>query len=162
MVKILWHNGEVPKNLKIKQVYGILFTQDGRMLIMKNKGRYTLSGGTPEKFDASIEETLRRELYEEINVTIQKPILVGYQEIDEQNGIPTYAQVRMVAMIDKIGQKRPDLDNGEIYDRLLTHPIKAIELINWGEVGRCQIEEAMKIAKEKLGIDSFTDNDEEV
>ena len=36
--------------------------------------------------------------------------------------------------------------------RVLASPKEAIQLINWGEVGKLQIEEAMRVAKEKFGI----------
>lgn len=151
-----WHSGEVPENLKIKQVYGILFSTDGRVLLkceVKQEGKcYSLAGGKPEPFDDGMEGTLRREVLEEVNCTIKEPILVGYQEVNEGNGIPPYAQVRMTAIIDKIGKLQPDPDNGETYERLLTPPQRAIELINWGEEGKNQIEEAAKKIQEKFGI----------
>lgn len=147
-----WHSGEVPENLKIKQVYGILFSTDGRVLLkceVKQEGKcYSLAGGKPEPFDDGMEGTLRREVLEEVNCTIKEPILVGYQEVNEGNGIPPYAQVRMTAIIDKIGKLQPDPDNGETYERLLTPPQRAIELLNWGKEGRLQIEEAVRVIKE--------------
>lgn len=164
MVKITWHNGAVPEGMKIKQVYGLLFTEDGRFLVrIENnpKGKvYTLAGGTPEPFDGNEEATLRRELVEEINTTIKNPILVGYQKIDLQDGSAPFAQLRMVAIIDKIGVKQPDPDNGETYDRLLTTYEKAIELIGWGDVLKDQVEEAARIAQEKLNL-VFTNDKEE-
>ena len=57
----------------------------------------------------------------------------------------------MVALVDKIGEKKPDPDNGETYDRILVTPEKAIDLLNWGECGKMQIEAAYKIAQEKFG-----------
>lgn len=166
MVKITWHSGEVPESMKVKQVYGLLFTRDGRFLVrIENtpKGKfYTLAGGTPEKFDKDREATLRRELIEEVNTTIERPVLVGYQEIDLEDGKPNFAQVRMVAVIDKIGEKLPDPDNGEIYDRLLTPYQKAIELIGWGDVLKSQVEEAAKIAHEELGVEFLNQEDEYV
>lgn len=166
MVKITWHNGAVPEGMKIKQVYGLLFTEDGRFLVRienKPKGKvYTLAGGTPEKFDKNEEATLRRELLEEVNTTIKKPLLVGCQEIDLQDGTPPFAQVRMVAIIDKIGEKLPDPDNGEIYDRLLTTYEKAIELIGWGDVLKNQVEEAVRIAKDSLDLKFLNDKEEYV
>ena len=93
MSTFTWHNGEVPTNLKITQVYGLIFTRDGRMLLkVENKKRgkvFSLAGGTPEDYDSDKEATLRRELIEEVNVTIETPITVGYQEVDEENGKPT-------------------------------------------------------------------------
>ena len=44
MAKFTWHNGEVPNGLKVTQVYGLVFTRDGRMLLMaKNRQRFLLS-----------------------------------------------------------------------------------------------------------------------
>ena len=164
MATFTWYKGEVPNNLEVRQVYGLIFTRDGRMLLKvedKSRGKvYSLAGGTPESFDKDKEETLRRELVEEVNVTIEKPITVGYQEVDEENGIPKYAQFRMVAIIDDIGPRLPDPDNGEMYERLLTTPSRAIDLLGWGEVGRLQVEEAFKIAKEQLGLNNFNDKEE--
>jgi len=156
MATIKWRSGEVPEGMEIRQVYGIIFTKDGRILLRtyveKGKRKYSFAGGTPESYDRDVEETLKRELLEEINTTIGNPLLIGYQEINEENNTPLYAQLRMVAIIEEIGEKRPDPDNGEIYDRLLTTPLKAIELLNWGEVGKTQIEEGFEIAKKKLGL----------
>ena len=164
MVKITWHNGAVPENLKVKQVYGLICTKDGRFLMKvenKPKGRvFSLGGGTPESFDKDSEATLRRELIEEVNTTIKNPILIGYQKIDLCDGSPQFAQLRMVAVIDEIGPKQPDPDNGETYDRFLTNPQRVVELLNWGEVGKNQVEGAVKIAKEQLGVE-FTNLEEE-
>ena len=166
-MKINWHNGEVPGGMRVKQVYGLIFTTDGRMLIriecVNGKRNYTLAGGRPEVYDKDRVATLRRELIEEVNTEIEdEVIMVGYQEIDEENGKPAYAQVRMTAIIKNIGEKLPDPDTGDTYDRLLTTPEKAIKLINWGEVGEKQIMRAKEIAIEKLGIKDFRDYDEEV
>ena len=156
MVKFTWYNGEVDEKLKITQVYGIIFTMDGRILLKVERKKedrvYSLAGGKPESYDKDMEETLRRELLEEINTTIKCPILVGYQLVDEGNTKEPYAQVRMAALIDNIGLKKIDSDNGKLYDRLLTTPSRAIELLDWGETGKQQIEAAYKIAKEKFNI----------
>lgn len=59
--------------------------------------------------------------------------------MDEENGTPAYAQVRMAALIREIGIKKPDPDNGRIYDRLMVSAEKAAELLNWGDVGTAQV-----------------------
>lgn len=161
MLEIIWHNGEVPKELKVRQVYGIIFDEKGRLLLKvenkKDKKVYSFAGGTPEDFDKDMEATLRRELIEEVNTTIKEPILVGYQEIIGDNGKNPYAQVRMTAMIDKIGIIKPDPDNGETYERVLVSPEKAIKLLNWGDVGEKQILEAVKIAKREFDLKTLND-----
>ncbi|MGD9901734.1 MAG: NUDIX hydrolase [Spirochaetales bacterium] len=164
MIKLSWNNGEVPEGMKVKQVYGLVFTKDGRLILMAKEREngiiYSLAGGTPEKFDADREVTLRRELMEEINITIGKPIMVGYQEVDEEDGKPAYAQVRMVAMLDEIKESQPDPDTGETYKRILTHPKKAIEKLNWGEIGKLLVEEGVRIAIKNFGLKEFKDKDE--
>ena len=164
MAILTWHACKVPKNLIIKQVYGVIFTKDGRTLLKVEKKEYgkeySLAGGTPETFDDGMEATLKRELIEEVNTTIGKPIMLGYQEVDEQNGKPSYAQVRMVAMIDTIGKLQPDPDTGETYERLLVHPDKAIQILNWGNIGKQIIEKAVKIANKRFKIKDFYDKNE--
>ena len=167
MVTLKWKNGEVPSNLKIKQVYGLLFSDDGRILLrIENKPErkfYSLAGGKPEKFDDGNEGTLCRECVEEINTTLKNPILtVGYCEVDEGDGTPIYAQLRMTALIEKIGKKQPDPDGGEIYDRILTTPQRAIELLKWGDVGELMIEEAVKVAKQNFKFKNISTKEEYV
>lgn len=162
-----WFDGEVPENLKIKQVYGLVFTEDGRILLRvvnSPKGKtYSLAGGKPEKTDNGIEGTLRRETLEEVNTKLKdKACLVGYLLVNEGNGIPPYAQVRMTAIIDEVGEKLPDTDGGEIYDRLLTTPEKAIKLLNWGKEGEQMVKAAVKVAKQQLGMKTLSQTDEYV
>ena len=85
---------------------------------IKNKLVYGMIGGTPENFDVDRIATLRREFLEEVNTTLKDPIyLVGYQIIEGDRDLPPYAQLRMVAMIDKIGKKQPNCD---LFDRSWT------------------------------------------
>lgn len=159
MVKITWHNGEPPKEMMVRQVYAIAFDNKGRVFLKKDyrgeKIFYGMFGGTPEEYDKDRIATLKREFLEEANTTLKEPIyLAGYQEIEGDGDRPNYAQLRMVAMVDKVGEKRPDTDNGHVYDRIFTPPQKAIELLQWGESGEKQINEAYKVAKDKFGIET--------
>lgn len=147
MISYKWCNGKVPKDIEIKQVYGIAFNTDGNIFLRIDNGIYKLTGGRPEIEDKSIEDTLRREFIEEANITIKNIHLLGYQLVDENNGLKTYAQVRMIAQIDEIFENRPDLDNGKLYERVFKSPKETIKLLNWGEIGKNQIEEAVKLAK---------------
>jgi 8-oxo-dGTP pyrophosphatase MutT (NUDIX family) len=159
MAVISWHSGNVPSNLKITQVYGVVFTKDCRILLRIDNGKYQLTGGKPEPFDSDMEATLKREMLEEVNVAISKAYIVGYQLVDEEDGSEPYAQVRMTAMIEAIGEQQPDPDNGRIYGRLLTTPAKAAKLLNWGEVGSKLIFEATEIAKQMFKISLFSNDD---
>ena len=155
-----WLKDEVPSDLTTRQVYGVIFTRDGRVLLKLEDGKYSLAGGTPEEFDEDRVATLKRELVEEVNTTIEEPIMLGYQYVDEENGKTPYAQVRMIALIDNIGEVKPDPDNGKVYKRILTTPSRAIELLKWGEIGKTLITDATLLAKEKFGISEYLDKEE--
>lgn len=155
-----WLKEEVPSDLTTRQVYGVIFTRDGRVLLKLEDGKYSLAGGTPEDFDEDRVATLKRELVEEVNTTIEEPIMLGYQYVDEENGKTPYAQVRMVALIDTIGEIKPDPDNGKVYQRILVTPSRAIELLKWGEIGNNLITDATLLAREKLGITTYLDKEE--
>lgn len=64
MADYIWNNCAVPYNLKIKQVYGVAFSDDKRILLRLEDDEYELTGGKPEE-NESYEETLRREYIEE-------------------------------------------------------------------------------------------------
>lgn len=166
MTKLSWHEEEVPKDLQIKQVYGILFSNDQRILLMKKmlngKPFFSLSGGTPEVFDENLVATLKRELLEEINTTIDKPIYLGYQKVDLENGEKPFAQVRMVAKILKIGKRQPDPDSGITYERLLIPPKDAGKTLNWGEIGSKIIEKATTTVEENFKFEKANENQEYV
>ena len=78
----------------------------------------------------------------------------------EEDGTPPYAQVRMAALIRKIGIKRPDPDNGKTYDRLLVPPDKAAFLLNWGDVGRQQLLAAQQAIYPLYNITEPTSSEE--
>ena len=148
MVNYKWYNGKVPKEIEIKQVYGIVFNEDGNIFLRIDDGLYKLTGGKPELEDKSIEDTLKREFIEEANITLKNIHLLGYQLV-EDNRVKPYAQVRMIAQIDKIFENRADLDNGKLYERVFKTPKETINLLNWGDVGKEQIEDAVKLAKKE-------------
>ncbi len=164
-VSFCYHNGEVPKKYQVRQVLGIIFTRDGRMLLRADKDSrgnniFSLGGGTPEDYDKDRVATLKRELIEEVNTTILEPIImVGYQTVTGDGDRPIYAQIRMTAMIDTIGKKLPDPDNGVTHDRLLAPPEKAKNLLGWTQIDAL-INEAVRLAKEHFEIE-FTNTQEE-
>ena len=156
MATFRWIADAVPEGMKIRQVYGIILDRKGRVMLRVERGpdrdKYSLAGGRPEPYDRGIGDTCRREIIEEINTEIESPVYIGYQLADEGDGTPGYAQVRMAALIRKIGEKRPDPDNGRTYDRYMVNPEKAAELLGWGDVGHSQIMAAKEAVYRMYGI----------
>ena len=82
MVKFTWHAAHVPVNLPIRQVYGVLFSPDGRILLRVEKGIYQLTGGKPEPWEP-LKDTLKREALEEVNCLVDRIHTVGYQLVED-------------------------------------------------------------------------------
>ncbi|MBR5962124.1 MAG: NUDIX hydrolase [Clostridia bacterium] len=164
MTKFHWVTEAVPEGMAVRQVYCIMLDRDGRVMLRverkPGKIKYSLAGGRPEAFDRGIEGTCRREVLEEVNTEIETPVYIGYQLVNEGNGSPAYAQVRMAALIRKIGEKKPDPDNGKTYDRFMVTPEKAASLLNWGEVGYAQVMKAKEIVYSQYGIAKASDIEE--
>ena len=166
MARFEWVGDRVPEGMRITQVYGIILDREGRVMLRLEKTaggiRYSLGGGRPEPFDDGIEATCRRELLEEVNTEIEAPVYIGYQLVDEGDGTPPYAQVRMAALIRRIGEKKPDPDNGETYDRYMVSPERAAELLNWGDVGYEQVMKAKEVVYRQYGITGESSKEEYV
>lgn len=97
MAKFSWHTGAVPEGLPVRQVYGFLFSRDGRLLIRVDGTKHSLPGGKPEPGELAYADILRRETLEEVTINIEEPHYLGYQRVDD--GVQPYAQVRMVSII---------------------------------------------------------------
>jgi len=77
MVNYTWIKNNVPNNLKVKQVYGIVFSDDERNLLRIEDNKYKLTGGKPEN-NETFEEILKREYIEEINVELEECYYLGF------------------------------------------------------------------------------------
>ncbi len=147
MVKYSWHKSEVPADLEIKQVYGIAFSEDNRILLRIEDGDYKLTGGKPEN-EERFEDTLKREYKEELNTELYNIYYLGYLSV-ERNNNPPYAQVRMIAKIKSINQKNCDPDNGKTYGRKLVCPYNVKKYLKYSDVaGNMMLDDAIAAANE--------------
>ena len=149
MSKYTWFRDSVPKELPVKQVYGIVFSIDGRVILRKETGKYKLTGGTPENIE-TFEETLKREYIEELNIELEDIFYLGYLEVNDN--AEKYAQVRMIAKIKNIHDCRPDPATGMIYERELVHVDKIALYLNYpDDAGNKMIVDAIEMAR-KMGL----------
>lgn len=149
-VKYLWREAPVPSYLAVKKVHGwLICPRTGRVLVQDNEGTPTLPGGTPESFDRDWAATLIREALEESQVDVERSLVtyLGYQEV-HQAGRDPYAQVRMVAVIDRFAPRAPDPDGGgRTYRRFMTSLELAPRVLGWGEPAERQAEAAAGVAR---------------
>ncbi len=158
MANYTWINNNVPNNLTVKQVYGIVFSNDGRTLLRIEDNKYKLTGGKPE-LNETFEETLKREYVEELNVELEQCYYLGYLLVEEND--EKYAQVRMIAKIKKINKKRPDLDTGKIYDRKLVNASNVKKYLKYkDEAGNLMIDDAICMAHNKYNFSEINTNEQ--
>lgn len=159
MVKYTWNNTCVPSNLRVRQVHGVAFSSDKRVLLRVEDNRYKLTGGKPEG-DEGYEETLKREYIEEINVELEDIHYLGYFLVEEDNG-DVYAQVRMTGKIKKINENRPDLDGGKQYRRFLSIINNVKKYLNYQDsAGNLMIDDAITMVKQKYEFEEVSNNEE--
>lgn len=144
MVRFVWYEAPIPNDMLIIQVYGVLFDEKGRIMLRVDNGFHGLVGGTPEPGE-TYEETLHREVYEEVNCKISDLHYLGYQTV-VGDGEP-YAQLRYIAKLTEIGENRPDLDGGKMCERVLVPTEQAGDVLDYGEEGKEIISAAIKLAK---------------
>jgi len=158
MTKFTWIKDEVPSNLIVKQVYGIVFSNDKRIILQVDDNKYNLTGGKPLT-NETYEETLKREYIEELNIEVDNLYYLGYLLVEEKN-IKPYAQVRMIGKIKNINENRPDIDNGKQYGRFLSNFDNVKNYLNYdGDAGNIMIDDAIKLADSKYKFDVINGNE---
>ncbi|WP_424892263.1 NUDIX hydrolase [Streptomyces sp. XH2] len=147
-----WHAGPVPAELPIRQAWGWLFSQDGRVLVLigQDTGSACLPGGTVEPADhGDPARTLRREAWEEARLRISDPLYLGYLHDDTTGRHCTRA--RYAAVITDWEPPSLDEATGQTYARLLATPEQAAQLFDWDSQAALQLA-AVHAARDKLGL----------
>lgn len=159
MTQYYWKKEDVPKDLVIRQVYGIAFSNDGNILLRIEDNKYKLTGGKKEENDKDYEETLKREYLEELNVELEDIHYLGYLLVEEDNN-EKYAQVRMLAKIKNIKEIKPDPATGKTYKRFMANIKNVKKYLNYPDLaGNKMLDDAITMAKEKYKLNYFNDNE---
>lgn len=130
-------------NLNWQQVYAI-GNLNGKVPLVTNAGSekpHNLPGGKTEPGE-SIEQTLRRELIEECNMSVLSWQPLGYQILTEPDG-KKVAQFRVYAELEKIGEFVED-PAGSVTKNTLVGINEVNDMINYGDVGELMIKSAKK------------------
>src|SRR3989344_1300427 len=128
----------------IKQVYGVIFNNQGELLIVNTVGNWQLPGGKPEKGE-SIHQTLHREVREEASVEINELNPLGNQlvsEIKEKAQGSTFCQIRIAAKIKKINPIAVDPATGKVPERKFIKVSDFIDYCPWGKIGQHVVDKA--------------------
>jgi len=141
-MKFIWHKKDNFLSLNpITQVYGVCFDKSGNVLIMRTPGKsWNIPGGSPELGETP-ETTLKREIEEEVDISISQNIMIGYFEVVSDK--PTIYQLRYAAIIDRIKPQTIDPATNVINERKLIKPNEFFDYIEYEEY-RPMLEEAVK------------------
>lgn len=141
-MKFIWHKKDNFLLLNpITQVYGVCFDKLGNVLIMKTSGKsWNIPGGKPESNEIP-ETTLKRELEEEVDISISQNGMIGYFEVVSDE--PTIYQLRYAAIIDQIKPQTIDPATNVINERKFIKPNEFFGFIEYEEY-RPMLEEAVK------------------
>ena len=117
MADYSWFRQPVPEGLKVRQVYGIAFSDDERAILR----------------------------IEELNIELDNIHYLGYFLVQENN--EEYAQVRMIAKIKSINENCPDPATGKTYGRELVEIDKIKDFLNYPDkAGNTMIDDAIRMA----------------
>jgi len=154
-VSVTWHPGPVmPPREKTTQAYGFCF-RDGLVLVVRGRWRWTLPGGHPQPGE-TLEEALRREVWEEACVRLGPCEFIGCQEILYPDGNPAgpdrYFQARWWARVEKV---EPFEAHFETSARRFVVAASLPHVLFWGRtpVGRRQWEAACR--RERAEVNSI-------
>jgi len=144
-VKNTWiKTTEIEKYSPITQVYGIIFDDEGKILIGRDSkgGSWIIPGGHPEKGE-SVEETLKREVLEEVDVEINNIKPLGVQKAtfpDDPDKSKVVYQVRCTP-------QTPDPANDSTWERKFVSSEKINKYVKWGSTGAAMFEDAISLFK---------------
>jgi 8-oxo-dGTP pyrophosphatase MutT (NUDIX family) len=120
-------------NLSWHQVYAIANLDGMVPVVLYDEAKANLPGGTTEPGE-SIEQTIRRELLEEINCQLLSWQPIGYQAVFEPGAEKPIYQLRVAAVVEKNGDFESD-PGGEVTGYTLVALDGLNKVIGYGPVG---------------------------
>jgi ADP-ribose pyrophosphatase YjhB (NUDIX family) len=148
-----WHRGgEVPVEVPVRRVAVFVFDTQGRVALVEDEGRFGLPGGRPEPGEEGAwEATARREVAEEIAVTLTEPAYLGWLATTDADG-RIGADVRMIARLDRVLPPGRDPSSGRDWARLLVVPHRALVVLRGRDRPPRMIVDAVDDAERRWGV----------
>jgi 8-oxo-dGTP pyrophosphatase MutT (NUDIX family) len=141
----------IKKYLPVRQVHGLCLNDKGEVLICREPGEksWKLPGGRPEKGETPI-ETLRRELMEEVNVSLKNVMTLGAQRVDfphnpKKSEGDLFYQLRYLCDLKKLLPQKPDPDTGLSYFRKFVPLNKLNNYLKWGSIGQAIVKRSLEM-----------------
>ncbi|WP_157868485.1 hypothetical protein [Streptomyces caatingaensis] len=150
----------MPEEVPIRRIHGFCFDDAGRVLLRELPGRSELPGVEPRPDADNAETALVQGCLELCRVSISEPFYLGYQRVDENNGTPPYAELKMVAHVTAFHPLNSITGIHPAYRRVLS-PVSAVPaILHWGVEGLLQTAAAAIAAMDILRLDLSGNHDE--
>ena len=144
-IESVWRTARSYKKLQpITQVYGVCFTREGKVMVIRatSYDGWSIGGGKPEAGETPL-QTIRREMDEEASVDLAKAKMIGYCKTRNLDKDKKWVyQLRYVALIDRVKPLQIDPDKGILRKRKFIKPEKFNNYIFWGPVGKAMFNAA--------------------
>lgn len=130
----------------VSQVYGIIFNEDNEILICRSSetADWQIPGGHPEERE-TFEETLKREVLEEVDTEIEEIKPLGVIKVEFSDGDNVTYQSRFTAKLKKLLPQTPDPANNSVWERKFVPEIEVTNYVKWGETGKAMFRDAISI-----------------
>lgn len=138
------------KKDEVFQVHGFIFDDEGKICLVdcRGDGIYTTPGGGPEDIDKSFEETLKREIREEVDLEVKELIPLGYIKAICSDKEKVIFSLRYVGKVKEINKQTIDPAHERIPERVFISPEEFEKYTGWGENGQLQLNKALEKLKQ--------------
>ena len=152
---VKWIEGTDFDSLKnVKQANGVIFNDEGNILIINIVGNWQLPGGHIEKGE-SYEDGLIREIDEEADAEIKDITPIGnlrVAEIKDGKIKPEIVQLYYFGRIERLKRQTIDPAFNKIGKRKFIEPEEFTNYIPWGNTGKKIIQKAKEVFSEKIKL----------
>jgi ADP-ribose pyrophosphatase YjhB (NUDIX family) len=127
----------------ITAVHAFCFYGDKLVVVYsKKKNIWTPPGGGTEEGETAL-EAVTREIKEETNMKVLHHKFIGYQDIEEPEGVIT--QTRSFCIVEPYGDFIEDPDGKDITEIKLIDPEDYRHYFDWGEIGEHLVKRAIEL-----------------
>jgi len=144
-------NIKILSNKKVTQVYGFLFKNDEKMVVINHPPEkdWRLPGGGPEPVDKNWKDTIIRESDEEADIILDENSLkiIGYMKVtpkSENCEHGTHYLIRCIGKIIKINGQTEDPAKKIINIRKFIDSNHFLKYCTWGKNGKAQLDSALR------------------